>query len=48
MINNLKAKKVVLIDFQEPYSVGLADAATSVLKKAGVDDEPSFRPEHDD
>jgi branched-chain amino acid transport system substrate-binding protein len=37
MINNLKAKKVVLIDFQEPYSVGLADAATGVLKKAGVE-----------
>jgi branched-chain amino acid transport system substrate-binding protein len=36
MINKLKAKKVVLIDFQEPYSVGLADAATGVLKKAGV------------
>jgi branched-chain amino acid transport system substrate-binding protein len=36
MIDKLKAKKVVLIDFQEPYSVGLADAATGVLKKAGV------------
>ena len=29
MVDKLKAKKVVLIDFQEPYSVGLADAATS-------------------
>ena len=36
MVDKLKAKKVVLIDFQEPYSVGLADAATVVLKKAGV------------
>ena len=36
MVEKLKAKKVVLIDFQEPYSVGLADAATAVLKKAGV------------
>jgi len=36
MIDKLKAKKVVLLDFQEPYSVGLADAATGVLKKAGV------------
>ena len=30
------AKKVVLIDFQEPYSVGLADAAEAVLKTKGV------------
>ncbi len=37
MINQLKAKKVVLMDFQEPYSVGLSDAATGVLKKAGVE-----------
>ena len=36
MVDKLKAKKVVLIDFQEPYSVGLADAVTGVLKKAGV------------
>ena len=27
MIEKLNAKKVVIIDFQEPYSVGLADAA---------------------
>ena len=36
MIKTLKVKKVVLIDFQEPYSTGLADAAETVLKKAGV------------
>jgi len=36
MIDKLKAKKVVIIDFQEPYSVGLANAAQAVLKKAGV------------
>src|SRR3954453_746198 len=36
MIKNLKVKKVVLLDFQEPYSVGLSDAVESVLKKAGV------------
>jgi branched-chain amino acid transport system substrate-binding protein len=36
MIKTLKVKKVVLIDFQEPYSVGLADAVEGVLKKAGV------------
>jgi branched-chain amino acid transport system substrate-binding protein len=36
MINTIKAKKVVIIDFQEPYSVGLADVAAQTLKKAGV------------
>ncbi len=36
MINTLKVKKVVLIDFQEPYSVGLADAAQAVLKAKGI------------
>jgi branched-chain amino acid transport system substrate-binding protein len=36
MIKALKVKKVVLIDFQEPYSVGLADAVEGTLKKAGV------------
>jgi branched-chain amino acid transport system substrate-binding protein len=36
MISQLKVKKVVLLDFQEPYSVGLSDAVESVLKKAGV------------
>ena len=37
MVDKLKVKKVVIIDFQEPYSVGLGDAATIVLKKRGVD-----------
>jgi branched-chain amino acid transport system substrate-binding protein len=36
MMKTLKVKKVVLLDFQEPYSVGLADAVESVLKKGGV------------
>ncbi|MGH3001512.1 MAG: branched-chain amino acid ABC transporter substrate-binding protein [Gaiellaceae bacterium] len=36
MIDKLHAKKVVIVDFQEPYSVGLANAAQAVLKKAGV------------
>src|SRR3954470_9558951 len=36
MIKNLKVKKVVLLDFQEPYSVGLADAVETILKKNGV------------
>jgi branched-chain amino acid transport system substrate-binding protein len=36
MIKNLKVKKVVLMDFQEPYSVGLSDAVEGVLKAAGV------------
>ena len=36
MIEKLKVKKVVLLDFQEPYSLGLADAAERVLKKGGV------------
>ena len=36
MVDKLNVKKVVLIDFQEPYSVGLADAAEAVLKKKGV------------
>ena len=30
------AKKVVILDFQEPYSQGLAEAADVTLKKAGV------------
>jgi branched-chain amino acid transport system substrate-binding protein len=37
MINQLHVKKVVLLDFQEPYSLGLADAAQAVLKAKGVD-----------
>jgi branched-chain amino acid transport system substrate-binding protein len=36
MIDKLHVKKVVIIDFQEPYSVGLANAVQSTLKKAGV------------
>jgi branched-chain amino acid transport system substrate-binding protein len=36
MIEKLNAKKVVIIDFQEPYSTGLADSAESVLKKGNV------------
>jgi branched-chain amino acid transport system substrate-binding protein len=36
MVKNLKVKKVVILDFQEPYSVGLADAVEGTLKKAGV------------
>jgi branched-chain amino acid transport system substrate-binding protein len=36
MVDKLKVKKVAIIDFQEPYSVGLADAAEAVLKKKGV------------
>ena len=37
MVDKLNAKKVVLLDFQEPYSVGLADAAEAVLKRKGVE-----------
>ena len=37
MVSALKAKKVVIVDFQEPYSVGLANAAQAVLKAKGVD-----------
>ena len=37
MIDTLKVKKVVLIDFQEPYSVGLADAAQTTLRAGNVD-----------
>ncbi|HEY7733021.1 MAG TPA: branched-chain amino acid ABC transporter substrate-binding protein [Gaiellaceae bacterium] len=36
MIEKLNAKKVVIIDFQEPYSTGLAESAESVLKKGNV------------
>jgi branched-chain amino acid transport system substrate-binding protein len=36
MIKTLKVKKVVIMDFQEPYSVGLADAVEATLKAAGV------------
>jgi branched-chain amino acid transport system substrate-binding protein len=36
MIDKLHANKVVLFDFQEPYSLGLADATETVLKRANV------------
>ena len=36
MADKLNAKKVVLLDFQEPYSVGLADSTEAQLKKKGV------------
>ncbi|MDX6474981.1 MAG: branched-chain amino acid transport system substrate-binding protein, partial [Gaiellaceae bacterium] len=36
MMKTLKVKKVVLLDFQEPYSVGLSDAVETTLKKGGV------------
>ncbi len=37
MIDKLSAKKVVIIDFQEPYSAGLADAAQVVLRARNVE-----------
>ena len=36
MVEKLKVTKVVIIDFQEPYSVGLADAAQTYLKSKNV------------
>jgi len=36
MADKLKAKKVVVMDFQEPYSLGLADITEKVLKAKGV------------
>lgn len=36
MADKLGAKKVVIVDSQEPYSVGLADAVQSTLKAKGV------------
>jgi branched-chain amino acid transport system substrate-binding protein len=36
MIKTLKVKKVVVVDFQEPYSQGLAGAVETTLKAAGV------------
>ena len=36
MIKTLHVKKVVILDFQEPYSLGLSDAVESTLKAAGV------------
>ena len=37
MADKLNAKKVVLIDFQEPYSVGLADSTQAALRRKGVE-----------
>jgi branched-chain amino acid transport system substrate-binding protein len=36
MVDKLKVNRVVLLDFQEPYSVGLSDAAEVVLKRKNV------------
>lgn len=36
MVEVLKVKKVVIVDSQEPYSVGLADAVQNYLKAKGV------------
>ena len=36
MIKTLKVKKVVIMDFQEPYSIGLAAVVDAALKKADV------------
>ena len=36
MIKNLHVKKVVIMDFQEPYSLGLASAVDRTLKAKGV------------
>lgn len=36
MVDKLKVKKVVILDFQEPYSLGLADAVEATLKAKGV------------
>jgi len=36
MIKNLKVSKVAIMDFQEPYSVGLADAVEKTLKAGRV------------
>ena len=36
MIDKLKANRVVIMDFQEPYSVGLADSVERTLKAGNV------------
>jgi len=36
MVDKLKVNKVVIMDFQEPYSVGLADAVERTLKAKNV------------
>ena len=48
MINRLNVKKVVIIDFQEPYSLGLADAVETVAEGEGRRDDASLGSEHDD
>ena len=48
MINSLHVKKVVIMDFQEPYSLGLAGASTRRSKAKGVSTIPSLGAEHDD
>jgi len=37
MVDKLKVKKVVVLDFQEPYSQGLAGQVETYLKSKGVD-----------
>jgi branched-chain amino acid transport system substrate-binding protein len=36
MINNLRVTRVVILDFQEPYSLGLADSVEATLKRGNV------------
>jgi len=36
MVNELKAKKVVLVDVREPYTVGLANSTQATLRKLGA------------
>ena len=48
MIKTLHVKKVVLMDFQEPYSVGLSDAVETVLEGSRRHDDPPLGSEHDD
>ena len=47
MVDKLQVKKVVLLDFQEPYSLGLADAATGP-EEGRRHDDPPVGAEHDD
>ena len=46
MVDKLKVKKVVLLDFQEPYSLGLADATERTLKAKSVNTTPAVGAEH--
>ena len=48
MVNTLKVKKVVIFDFQEPYSQGLAAHGRYVPEDAWRHDDPALGPEHDD